>query len=296
MISKEILIDFKPTKDFFIGIDSDGCVFDTMEIKHKECFCPAFIKHWSLQPVSKYVREAWEFVNLYSVYRGSNRFLAVIEVLKLLHKRREILKRKFKLPSYNSLIDWTGKESQLGNHMLEKYVRKTSDPNLKIALQWSKAVNLAIEEIVYGIPPFPGVLECLLKAKDRADSMVVSQTPLIALEREWKEHSIDNLINYIAGQEIGTKSDQLKYITKGKYKEDHILMIGDAMGDMIAARSNNVLFYPINPGQEEDSWEEFLKEGMDRFFSETFQGEYQDKLISKFKAILTSVPPWENRS
>ena len=42
------LRDFKPAKDFFVGIDSDGCVFDSMEIKHKECFAPMFIKHFRL--------------------------------------------------------------------------------------------------------------------------------------------------------------------------------------------------------------------------------------------------------
>ena len=31
------LRNFRRTKDFFVGIDSDGCVFDTMEVKHKEC-------------------------------------------------------------------------------------------------------------------------------------------------------------------------------------------------------------------------------------------------------------------
>ena len=30
----------EPQFDFFVGIDSDGCAFDTMEIKHKECFAP----------------------------------------------------------------------------------------------------------------------------------------------------------------------------------------------------------------------------------------------------------------
>lgn len=35
--------------DFFIGYDSDGCIFDTMEIKQKECFCPNFIKRFVLQ-------------------------------------------------------------------------------------------------------------------------------------------------------------------------------------------------------------------------------------------------------
>ena len=48
------LVDLKPKYDFFVGIDSDGCAFDTMEIKHKECFCPNIINYWGLQGVSKY--------------------------------------------------------------------------------------------------------------------------------------------------------------------------------------------------------------------------------------------------
>ena len=35
-------------KPYLVCIDSDGCVFDTMEIKHKECFCPPYIKHFGL--------------------------------------------------------------------------------------------------------------------------------------------------------------------------------------------------------------------------------------------------------
>jgi len=59
------LVEMAVEHAFFVGIDSDGCVFDTMEIKHKECFTPNIIKHWGLQAVSKYAREAAEFVNLY---------------------------------------------------------------------------------------------------------------------------------------------------------------------------------------------------------------------------------------
>ena len=61
------LKNFKPEHEFMVGIDSDGCAFDTMEIKHKECFIPNIIKYWNLQPVSKYARSAAEFVNLYSI-------------------------------------------------------------------------------------------------------------------------------------------------------------------------------------------------------------------------------------
>ncbi len=81
------LKELKPEHDYFVGVDSDGCAFDTMEIKHKECFIPNIIKHWGLQPISKYAREAAEFVNLYSRWRGINRFPALVMVFDLLRER-----------------------------------------------------------------------------------------------------------------------------------------------------------------------------------------------------------------
>jgi phosphoglycolate phosphatase-like HAD superfamily hydrolase len=291
--SGKLLINFKPTKDFFIGIDSDGCVFDTMEIKHKECFCPNFVKYWGMQSISKYARETWEFVNLYSVHRGCNRFLALIETLKLLNDRIEVKKRNFELPQISILDEWTKTETRLGNPALERYAREINDTVLNKALSWSKAVNEDIESMVFGIPPFLYVRESLIKLKEKSDVAVVSQTPVEALEREWKENKIDTFINIIAGQEQGTKSDHLKFAAKGKYKDTKILMIGDAMGDLKAASENDVLFYPVIPGREEQSWERFLNEGLDRFFNETFFGEYQESLIKEFKVFLPEIPPWK---
>ena len=77
MTPKDLLSKVEKRHDFFIGFDSDGCAFDSMELKHKECFCPCFIEHFHCQAISKYAREAWDFVNLYSKTRGCNRWLAV---------------------------------------------------------------------------------------------------------------------------------------------------------------------------------------------------------------------------
>ena len=44
---------FHPKHEFLVGIDSDGCAFDTMELKHKECFIPNTINYWGLQGVSQ---------------------------------------------------------------------------------------------------------------------------------------------------------------------------------------------------------------------------------------------------
>ncbi len=78
------LREFARSHDFFIGIDSDGCAFDTMEVKHKECFIPNIIKSYQLAAVSKYVREVAEFVNLYSKHRGINRFPGLVLTIDLL--------------------------------------------------------------------------------------------------------------------------------------------------------------------------------------------------------------------
>ncbi|MEA1870969.1 MAG: HAD family hydrolase, partial [Candidatus Bipolaricaulota bacterium] len=52
---------FRPKKDFLVCIDSDGCAFDTMGIKQRECFCPWMIAYFGLQPVAQAARECKEF-------------------------------------------------------------------------------------------------------------------------------------------------------------------------------------------------------------------------------------------
>ena len=94
--SAAVFPDFKKRHDFLVALDSDGCVFDTMEIKHKECFIPNIIKHWNLQPVSKYARAAAEFVNLYSRWRGVNRFPALVKVFDLLREWPDVGRRRSK--------------------------------------------------------------------------------------------------------------------------------------------------------------------------------------------------------
>ena len=288
----KFLDGLKPSKEFFIGIDSDGCVFDTMEIKHKECFCPAFIKHFGLQKISKYARESWDFVNLYSKTRGANRFKALVIAVDLLKDRKEVKARNAELPDLTPIVEWMKTETKLGNPALQRYAADAKNPIVDKTLAWSKEVNQVIAQMVHDIPPFPFFKESLMKMIERADTIVVSQTPLEALAREWKEHEIDHHVRLIAGQEYGTKAEHLKYSAVGKYPENKILMIGDAPGDLNAAKSNGVLFYPINPGHEEKSWERFYREALDKFFNGTYKGEYENSLIKEFVTYLPENPSW----
>jgi phosphoglycolate phosphatase-like HAD superfamily hydrolase len=288
------LQEMKRTAGYLICIDSDGCVFDTMEVKHKECFIPNIINYWNLQSVSKYARETAEYVNLYSVYRGINRFPAIIKVIDLLSVRPEVKKRGFVAPDIDTLRAWAETEKKLGNPALEKYVAAhPGDATMAMTLRWSAAVNDSIAGLVRGVPPFPYVRECLDKMKDKADVIVVSQTPCEALEREWEEHNINGYVTVIAGQEMGTKAQCIGYAREHGYDTDRVLMIGDAPGDHKAAAQNSSLFYPINPGDEDNSWLRLLSEGLDKFFDGSYAGAYEKKLLDEFDAFLPSSPPWE---
>jgi phosphoglycolate phosphatase-like HAD superfamily hydrolase len=286
------LIELKPRKEFFIGIDSDGCIFDTMEIKHKECFCPNYINYFELQKISKYAREVWEFVNLYSKTRGTNRFKALIRCFELLPQRPEVMARNPEFIDLTLLKKWVDKETKLGNPALEKLASELNDKKIDLILDWSLAVNKSVKEIVRNVPPFPFVKESLEKLNGKADAIVVSSTPLEALEREWEEQGIDKYVRLIAGQEFGSKNEHLQYAAKGKYDHNKILMIGDAPGDYNAAKANGVLFYPINPGDEEKSWENFYNEALDKFFTGSYAGNYEGELIKEFDQHLPEKPPW----
>jgi phosphoglycolate phosphatase-like HAD superfamily hydrolase len=285
------MLSITPKHDFLVGIDSDGCVFDSMELKHKECFIPAFINHYELQGVSKYAREAAEFVNLYSKSRGANRFPALIEQLDWLRRRPEVKARGIRVARPEGLIQWARKETKLGNPALEKAVADTGDADLKQAFGWSIAVNKAIAEMVRGVPPFPLVRECLQRFAGFADMLVCSQTPNAALEAEWAEHDLAKFVLAICGQEIGSKKESLA--AAKKYSPHHALMIGDAPGDYQAAAANNCLFFPINPGTEEASWRRLHDEGIQRFFEGTFAGTYQKQLLDEFDTFLPERPPWK---
>lgn len=285
-------IDHKITKSMFVGIDSDGCVFDTMEVKHKECFIPAIIEYYGLAAVSKYAREAGEFVNLYSKWRGINRFPALLMTMDLLEARPEVKRRGSLIPKLPTLRRWVAAEKQLGNPALERTVKETNDPELAHCLAWSKAVNATIERVVHHVPPFPMVRECLERLADRVDALVVSATPGEALKREWLEHGLAHFVQQICGQEVGTKSQILAVARR--YPEHQSLMIGDAPGDLEAAKNNGALFFPINPGEEEASWRELAHQGLDRFFEGRFAGDYQLALLEQFERRLPSTPPWRH--
>ena len=292
---KRKLTELTPEHEFFIGIDSDGCAFDTMELKHKECFAPNTIKYWNLQAVSKYAREAAEFVNLYSKWRGINRWPALMMVFDLLRERPEVIARGVEIPDPQRVREFMENEDYPNsNDGLKAYMQQFPHSELEQAWTWTTAVNDAVADMVHGLKPFPYVADSLSFLADKADMIVVSATPVGALNTEWAGADIAKYVKLIAGQEMGKKKEHLEWAAQGKYDPEKILMIGDAPGDMNAAKAIGALFYPVNPGQEEGSWKRFYEEAMHKFLAGAYAGVYEDKMIAEFEQLLPEVPPWKN--
>ncbi|OHB57756.1 MAG: hypothetical protein A2Y12_18260 [Planctomycetes bacterium GWF2_42_9] len=292
------LKNLKPAKKYLVAIDSDGCAFDAMGIKQRECFCPWMIGCFNLQPVAEAARECKEFADLFSKTRGENRHKTIVRILtELLPSHPKVKDSGFEIPKFEYYCRWVNDtDSLLSNEGLMQAIAESNNPQekteLQTALDWSYKVNQAVEEIVKNIAPFKYVRESLENVSQKADIIICSATPTEALEREWSEHGIDKYVKVIAGQEMGTKAQHLAVMCE-KYDKNKILMIGDAPGDKKAARQNGVLFYAINPSREEASWQRFHDEAFDKLIEGKYMGSYEDSIIKEFDGYLPEIPPWQ---
>jgi len=293
-LTQQDLLNLKPAHSSFVGIDSDGCVFPTMDLKQRQCFHPLIVSHWNLGPVARQLRETAEFVNLFSRWRGSNRFTALVHTMDLLRERPSVRAAGVDVPRLEDLRRWISSGVPLSNSALQVAVDASASAGLASVLRWSIDVNAAIAETVTNTAPFDGVRRSLDRIAQDSDIICVSQTPAEALLREWEQHHLLQYVAAIAGQELGTKSEHIELATRGRYAPRRVLMIGDAPGDFKAAEDNRALFYPICPGREPVSWERFIGEAYDRFLTGTYEGSYQQGLVREFHALLPDTPAWED--
>ena len=127
------LKELKPTKKFFVGIDSDGCAFDTMGIKQRECFCPMMVGYFGLQPAAMAARQCKEFADLFSKTRGANRHKTIVRILtELLPNHPMVRQIDFKVPEFPHYIAWVNNpNSLLSNEGLEQAIENISDEAAK---------------------------------------------------------------------------------------------------------------------------------------------------------------------
>ncbi len=272
-----VLDDFKRIKGFAICVDSDGCAMDTMNIKHIRCFGPCMIREWGLERWQEPILERWNVINLYSGTRGINRFKGLAMALE------EIDRQYTRIGDIDLLTAWVRSAPELSNDAVEREAGRA--PVFEKALRWSRAVNTAIEALPKEeVRPFPHAAQALEAAHGRADVIVVSSANPEAVRDEWKRFGLLEHVDLICTQEIGSKARCISRLKEKGYES--ILMCGDAPGDEAAAKSNEVLYYPILVNREAESWKRFREEALERFLSGTFAGDYQQKVRKEFRTNL----------
>lgn len=262
-------------KSFFIGIDSDGTAFNTMEIKHKICFIPVMLEVWGELDRKKAAAQA-EKINLYSATRGINRFSGLLLLFKNLQTEG------FATPDYSPLEGFLNSGAELSNGGLIKYLGGAGDSFLQSVLLWSQKADEKFKAETLRLKPFKYVESALKKACPYADIAVISSASYDSLRQSWTDGGIIRYVSHIMGQEQGSKAEQLKKLAQGSYEPDKTLVLGDAPGDVKAAKTVNALFYPIFTNSEENSWKLFCDEILTKFLSCAYKGDCENRLLSDF--------------
>lgn len=277
---KEDVKEFRKTREFLICIDSDGCVMNTMDVKHMRCFGPCLVYEWDLGEYRDEIIRLWRKVNLLSVSRGVNRFQGLAKVLKSIHENYT------EVEGLEEYLRWTESTQELSDKSLEEAYAKTENICMKKALDWSRLVNQSMAMVSdTKKPPFEGTEDALRLAREYADIVILTAANRQEINKEWEVFELAQYTDLLMSQETGRKEECLKTLLEKGYERDHVLMVGDAPVDLAAAQGAGVLFYPILAYQERESWEKFSK-ALECFTEGRYAGAYQEERIKEFQENL----------
>ncbi len=279
-----IFDSFVRKHDYLVCVDSDGCVMDTMNCKHFNCFGPCMVAEWGLEEWKDAILERWNVINLFSMTRGINRFKGLAMALG------EINDQYTPITGIAALQHWADTAPALSNDGVAKAAAEATDADTKLvlekALSWSKAVNAAIVKLDEALKvPYEGAKEGLAAAHEFADVAMVSSANRDAVEEEWGKFGLLEHTDIVLAQDVGSKAACIKEMLKFGYDLDKVVMIGDAPGDCDAAEKNNVHYYPILVNHEKESWDEAIAVAYDKLKS----GEYAEYGAAKKQEFLKNL-------
>lgn len=286
MCPTDNLQGFQPQHRFLIGIDSDGCVFDSMRTKHLDAFIPAALATWDLGPLGACFAEDELEVNLRSAHRGINRFAGLLLTFERFSRRPEAQHLRRPLPDLEVLREFVQSDLPQSAAGLREFIRHRPSPTAVQVLAWSQRADERFSRAAESAIVFAEAATALEKASAVADLMIVSAASTAGLWRDWERAGLLRFMSLVAGQDAGDKRTQLTRASQGRYRPDRVLLIGDSPGDLTAAQAAGALFYPIVPDQEPASWRRFHEIVLDQFTSERYGGPSEASAISGFRRAL----------
>lgn len=280
MTMASTLTSFQKNREFLICMDSDGCVMDTVRIKHCNVFCPELLRVFALEDESDFITSAWEEINLFGITRGISRFESVVLVFERMKNRG------IDLPGGEEIAAWVNTASELSTNSLQLEILHTGSLALRKLQEWNNACNRRIQALEPTFEPFPGVDASLRQLHAVADVAVVSAANESAIASEWNRYGLSIHADVIFGQEVGSKANSIATMLGCGYENRKVMMVGDAMGDAQAAAANSVAFAPILPGREAESWRRLQEEALPKLLHGTFNADYQNQLLAALRSAL----------
>lgn len=274
------LTDFTKKREFLVCVDSDGCVMDTVRIKHTTVMCPELIRVFALDNCADLVTNLWEEINLHAITRGVSRFESVVLVFDRLKNRG------IEVPGSEEIAAWVSTASELSTASLQAELEKTGSLALRKLQEWNSACNRRIQMLEPTFEPFEGVADSLRQLHAIADVAVVSAANESAIASEWAHYGLAAHADVIFGQEVGSKANSIAAMLACGYESRKVIMVGDSMGDAQAAAANGVSFVPILPGREKQSWQRLNEEALPKLLHGTFSQEYQNQLVAGLRSAL----------
>ena len=112
------LTDFTKKREFLVCMDSDGCVMNTVRIKHTTVMCPELIRVFALDEQADFITAAWDEINLHTITRGISRF----ESVRLVFDR--LKNRGIEIPGSEDIAAWVDTATELSTASLQRELQK----------------------------------------------------------------------------------------------------------------------------------------------------------------------------
>lgn len=267
-MNKEIA-EFCKNKEFLFCLDSDGCVIDGMTIKHVKCFGPCFVTVWQLSERKEQILNHWNWLNLYSVNRGINRFQGFLLEMEY------ALEKGYLQADISVYRNWTQTTKELSAASLKKAYEKEKDMVMEKAIVWSELVNEKVAALpVSKKQPFSGMSGHLQMISRYADIAIISSANREAVMDEWGETGLTDYVDVVMTQECGSKAECIRQVKAAGYQPNHVVMVGDAPGDIKAAKDAEVLYFGILAGHEGESWIELVQKALPQILDETYEKQW----------------------
>ncbi len=242
-------------KHVIIIVESEGAVFDVHRRWHEAAYLPAFIGCFGGMAEPALCGEVWRYVALETCLRGEPPMVILLAALRVLNCLSPSVQRTVVV---KALEKYAASETSTD----DLFRLEEKNPAEMMAIDWFSMAEGLIQDSGR-VPYFFTAEEFLRNAAYIApNSRILVYSSLLeqTAMRLWQVAGLDQCFFRIAGRERGSPSNYLRAALAAGFERSSIVTVGSSAMMFKAAQLAGIRFFPIVPGQEEESWKIFAEE------------------------------------